>query len=290
MDQPTLLDGLGVHAERLLDRHLKSARDWYPHELVPWSRGSDFVHGKRWSDQDWPLEPRLRSALMLNVLTEDGLPYYVAGIHQLLGECSPWFDWLRRWTAEEMRHATAMRDYLVVTRAVDPIRLEQMRMRYCSNAGIPRAPNALEAFVYLAIQELATRIAHWRTGELLPDPEGQRLMRRIAADENLHHLFYRDLVAAALEIAPSDVIIAIDNQVRHFRMPGHSIGEFDDLAADAAAVGVYSLIDYVDEIVQPLVSNHWVCATDCELSPTARAAHERTAVFIQRARRIARRL
>jgi acyl-[acyl-carrier-protein] desaturase len=289
MDLPTLLDSLGVHAERLLDRHLKSARDWYPHELVPWSRGRDFVDGERWSDQDWPLEPRLRSALVLNLLTEDGLPYYVVGIHDLLGECSPWFDWLRRWTAEEMRHATVIRDYLIVTRAVDPILLEQARMQYCTNAEIPSAPNAIEAFVYLTMQELATRIAHWRTGELLPDPEGQRLMRRIAADENLHHLFYRDLVAVALELAPSEVTIAIDNQIRHFKMPGHSIPEFNALAADVAAAGIYSLTDYVDEIVEPLVSTHWVCA-DSALSPNALAARRRTTDFIQRTRRIAQRL
>ena len=289
MDLPTLLDSLGMHAERLLDRHLSSARDWYPHELVPWSRGRDFVDGEFWSAKDWPLDPRVRSALVLNLLTEDGLPYYVAGLHQLLGESSPWFDWLRRWTAEEMRHATAIRDYLVVTRAVDPTRLEQARMRYCSHADIPHPPDALEAFVYLAVQELATRIAHWRTGELLPDPEGQRLMRRVAADENLHHLFYRDLVAAALELAPSEVIIAIDNQVRHFKMPGHSVPEFNVLAEDVAAAGIYSLTDYVEQVVQPLVSTHWVCP-DGALSPLARAARQRTIDFIERTKRIARRL
>ena len=85
-------------------------------------------------------------------------------------------------------------------------------------------------------------------------------------------------------------IIAIDNQVRHFRMPGHAIPEFNALTADVAAAGIYSLTDYVEEIVEPLVSTHWVCTADCGLSSTARAARQRTTDFIERTRRIARRL
>ena len=42
-------------------------------------------------------------------------------------------------------------------------------------------------------------------------------MSRVAADENLHHLFYRDLVSAALEVDPSGMVAAIDRQVRSLR-------------------------------------------------------------------------
>jgi acyl-[acyl-carrier-protein] desaturase len=27
----------------LLDRHLASAKEWFPHEVVPWSLGRDFA-------------------------------------------------------------------------------------------------------------------------------------------------------------------------------------------------------------------------------------------------------
>ncbi len=290
MDLPSLMEELRHHGARLLDRHLHAARDWYPHEFVPWSKGRDYVESEEWDGREWSGDPRVRSALILNVLTEDGLPYYVAGIHELVGDLSPWFDWLRRWTAEEMRHAMAIRDYIVVTRAVDPRQLEQLRMRYCSEAAIPRAPNPLEAFIYLAMQELATRLAHWRTGELLPEEAGQRLMRRVATDENLHHLFYRDLVAAALEIAPSAVTIAIDNQIRHFKMPGHGVPQFAELTADVSAAGIYSVGDFIDEIVDPLVSTHWAPRNGSRLSPAAEQAHRRTVDFVHRLRRLAGRL
>ncbi len=37
-----LLDELEPAAEQLLDRHLAMAKDWLPHEYIPWSLGRDF--------------------------------------------------------------------------------------------------------------------------------------------------------------------------------------------------------------------------------------------------------
>ena len=34
---------LAPAAEQLLDRHLGTAKEWFPHEMVPWSRGRDFA-------------------------------------------------------------------------------------------------------------------------------------------------------------------------------------------------------------------------------------------------------
>jgi hypothetical protein len=63
--------------------------------------------------------------------------------------------------------------------------------------------------VYVAFQELATRVAHRNTGRLANDPVADRLLTRIATDENLHMVFYRDLIAAALELAPDQTLGAI---------------------------------------------------------------------------------
>jgi acyl-[acyl-carrier-protein] desaturase len=79
--------------------------------------------------------------------------------------------------------------------------------------------------VYLTLQELATRIAHWDTGRLLDDI-GSVILKRVAADENSHFLFYRDLVAAALRADPSRTVEAIDRQVTSFEMPGAEIDGF----------------------------------------------------------------
>ena len=55
---------------------------------------------------------------------------------------------------------------------------------------------------YVSFQELATRVSHRNTGKATGDPIADQLLARIATDENLHMVFYRNLVAAALEIAP----------------------------------------------------------------------------------------
>ena len=42
-------------AESELARHLSMAKDWYPHEYVPWSEGSDFdgpLGGRAWSEEE----------------------------------------------------------------------------------------------------------------------------------------------------------------------------------------------------------------------------------------------
>ena len=67
----------------------------------------------------------------------------------------------------------------------------------------PHAETVADAFVYLALQELATRIANHNTGKAVADAEGYTVMKRVAADENLHHLFYRDWCRRRLEIDPS---------------------------------------------------------------------------------------
>ena len=36
----------------LLERHLENAKEWFPHEFVPWSRGRDFVGTDEWDPNE----------------------------------------------------------------------------------------------------------------------------------------------------------------------------------------------------------------------------------------------
>ena len=92
-------------------------------------------------------------------------------------------------------------------------------MAQVSGGNTPPPTASLEGFVYLALQELATRISHRNTGAQIGDPVGFEVMKRVCADENLHQLFYRDLAAAAFEAAPNEMMIALEKQVRKFAMP-----------------------------------------------------------------------
>ena len=110
MDEAELLHELEPTVERLFERHLATTKEWFPHEHIPYSRGRDFDAGAAWSEADADLggaviDDAARSSLVVNLLTEDNLPYYFRTIERTFGEDGPWGAWSKRWTAEEGRHS-----------------------------------------------------------------------------------------------------------------------------------------------------------------------------------------
>ena len=77
-------------AEKLLNRHFEKTKEWHPHALVPWSRGEDFEPGYEWSPEEAALPAEVRSALFVNLLTEDNLPYYFRDIERMFGRDGAW--------------------------------------------------------------------------------------------------------------------------------------------------------------------------------------------------------
>jgi len=118
------------------------------------------------------------------------------------------------------------------------------------------APSTLRGLAYVAFQELATRISHRNTGRYSDDPVADRIMVRIAADENLHMVFYRDILAAALKVQPSAAVRAIVDEVLAFQMPGAGIANFVRKAAQIAKAGIYDLRAHRDEVLLPIL-RHW---------------------------------
>jgi acyl-[acyl-carrier-protein] desaturase len=283
VDDATLLAELLPTAEHLVDRHLGIAKEWFPHDLVEWRTPP--VAGSV-----EPLPDGVASAVFVNVLTEDNLPYYFASIDGLFGRDGAWGYWTRRWTAEEGRHSIVLRDYLIMSGHVDPVSLERARMAQVTGGVSPQAGTIADAFAYLALQELATRIAHHNTGKALPDAEGYAVMKRVAADENLHYLFYRDLVSAALEIDPSGMMEAIKRQVLTFEMLGTGIPDFAQHAKAIARAGIYDLGVHHDSILRQVVLGHWDVAGRQGLTASAETARDRLLQFISRLGRASARL
>jgi acyl-[acyl-carrier-protein] desaturase len=284
-----LVDALTPRVEALFERHLATTKPWMPHELIPWERAADSNPRGAWSSDRSSLSGGVRSALVVNLLTEDNLPYYFETINRVFAN-DVWREWARRWTAEEMRHGIVIRDYITVTHAVDLGALEDARMRQVSGGQVPQRDNAIDALVYVALQELATRISHRNTGTMLADEAGYRVMARVAADENLHHLFYRDLVATALEIDPSATVCAIANEVCTFEMPGTGIPDFDVHAVAIADAGIYDLRLHHDQVLVPVVLRHWGLESVEGLDADAERARERAVHHIERIDRVARRI
>ena len=277
-------------AEELLERHLSSVKEWHPHALVPWSRGRDFEADYEWSPEETDLPPEVRSALFVNLLTEDNLPYYFRDIERMFGKDGAWGEWVRRWTAEEGRHGIVIREYLTVTRAIDPVELERGRMVQMSGGQVPEPPSAIDGLVYVTLQELATRISHRNTGALIEDRAGYDIMRRVAMDENHHFLFYRDMAKAAMEIDPSQAVEAMERQVIGFAMPGEGIPDFNVHAKAIANAGIYDLAAHYEQILEPIVLRYWDLPGVEGLNAEAEQARERAIAYIEKSKRVADRI
>ena len=285
-----VLEALESTAEKLLERHLSTTKEWFPHTLVPWDRAAGFDEDYEWSALEANLPAAVRSALFVNVLTEDNLPYYFRDIERMFGRDGAWGEWVRRWTAEEGRHGFVINAYLLATRSIDPVELERARMIQVQTGAVPEPPNAAEGLAYVALQELATRISHFNTGSHIDDPAGRAVMRRVAADENLHFLFYRDAMSAVFELDPSAAVIATERQATNFAMPGVGIPEFTAHAKAIADAGIYDLAIHHDQILVPVVMREWRVAELEGLSAEAEQARERLIRYIGRVGKVGRRI
>jgi acyl-[acyl-carrier-protein] desaturase len=264
-----------------LDRHLALAKEWHPHDYIPWSEGRDFAFlgGEDWAPEQSRLDDTAKAAMITNLLTEDNLPSYHREIATRFGRDGAWGTWVGRWTAEENRHGIALRDYLVVTRGVDPVELERARMDYMTTGYDSGDKSPLEAVAYVSFQELATRVSHRNTGKATGDPIADRLLARIATDENLHMVFYRNLVEAAFDIDPDETMRAVANEVIGFEMPGATMAGFRKNSMLIAKAGIYDLRLHHDEVVAPILRK-WKVFERTDLGPEGEKAREELATFL----------
>ncbi|AMT73741.1 acyl-ACP desaturase [Mycobacteroides immunogenum] len=279
--QTRLLTELEPVVEENLERHLRIAKPWAPHDYVPWSRGRDFAFlgGEDWRPEDSPLDPVAQAALVVNLLTEDNLPSYHREIATRFGRDGAWGTWVGQWTAEEGRHSIALRDYLVVTRGVDPGNLETMRMAHTVAGYDSGDKTPLEALAYVSFQELATRISHRNTGKASGCPIADQLLARVALDENLHMVFYRNLMAAAFDIEPDAAMQAICKEIIGFAMPGMGMEGFAQNAIAIAKAGIYDLRIHHDDVLQPIL-RFWRVFERDDFGPEGEQARQNLAKFL----------
>ncbi|WP_052616581.1 acyl-ACP desaturase, partial [Mycobacteroides abscessus] len=260
-----LLHELEPVVEENVHRHLGVTKDWNPHDYVPWSEGKNYkaLGGQDWDPEQSKLSEVAKIAMITNLLTEDNLPSYHREIAMNFTMDGPWGTWVNRWTAEENRHGIAIRDYLVVTRSVDPVELEKLRVEQMTRGFSPGqnrqggdelfAESLFDSVVYVTFQELATRVSHRNTGKACAEPVADELLKRISTDENLHMIFYRNLVEAGMHIAPDQALKSIHKVLDNFKMPGYTIPGFRRNAVTIATGGVYDPQSHLDEVVMPVL-------------------------------------
>ncbi|TPG33468.1 acyl-ACP desaturase [Mycolicibacterium hodleri] len=291
LTDPELIRELEPVVEAGVNQHFAATKNWAPHDYVPWSDGSNYqaLGGRDWELERSPLSELARIAMVTNLLTEDNLPSYHRAVAGYFTLDDAWGTWVNRWTVEENRHGIALRDYLVVTRAVDPMELERARMLQVTAGFSPGqqgqgdiAPESfLDAAAYVTFQELATRVSHRNTGKACDEPVADALLKRIAFDENLHMIFYRGLTGAALDLSPDRAMHSICRILVNFQMPGFSIPNFRRNAVKMAVGGIYDARQHLDDVVLPVLRKWRIFERD---DFTAEGERERDALgaFIER--------
>ncbi|MEV6134797.1 acyl-ACP desaturase [Nocardia sp. NPDC051990] len=249
-----LLASLADEVELNLRRHVAAADGWQPHEYVPWDDGRNFgfLGGIDWEPEQSELSETAKLALTVSVLIADNLPSYHREVGKYLRTGS-WWRWVGRWTAEENRHEILIRNYLMVTRSVDPVQLERLRMDQMTKGFRRPALHLLDVLATCAFEEAAAAIRHRNTAALGENEMVTAIAERIATDDELQSIFFADLVGAAFGIAPDQTMRAITDSVLRFQVPTVTLPDgrsSDDALAEA---GIYDRAKEGELVFGPLL-------------------------------------
>src|SRR5215218_6204509 len=212
-----------------LNRHLESEDIWFAHDYVPFGQGENFAFlgGRDWDASDVTLPKHITDALEILLIEKDNL----AGYHRefvfsfILEE--KWGRWLGRWTAEEHLHAIALRNYLVVTREVDPTANEDVRVEHVMKGYRADTYSQIERLVFMAFYERAYAVYTRNLEAQITEPVLNGLVGRIARDEDRRD---ETIEAIARRAADLDVVGADIDAYADKRKVVADAGIFDDAA------------------------------------------------------------
>ena len=108
-----------------------------------------------------------------------------------------------------------------MTNGYDPVLVAADRMEDLVNEyGDIDEVGLLHSVAYVTFQELATRVSHRNTGKACNDPIADRMLQRIAADENLHIGLLPQHLRRRHGPSPDQTLRAVTDIVTNFQMPG----------------------------------------------------------------------
>lgn len=224
-----------------MDRHLNTDDIWFAHDYVPFDRGENFAFlgGRDWDPSSMTLPRAHTDACEILLLLKDDLAAHHRELveHFILEDW--WGRWLGRWTAEEHLHAIALREYLVVTREVDPTANEEARVEYLMQGYRADSYTQVEILVYMALTERTHAVFCRNLAAQLEEPILAGLIDRIARDEARHELFFSNLVAHCLTYVRDETIAAIAKRAAELQVVGGDIRSYQDKVQNVAAAGIF---------------------------------------------------
>ena len=227
--------------EANMDRHLNTEDIWFAHDYVPFERGENFAFlgGRDWDPSQMTLPRTITDACEILLLLKDNLSAHHRELveHFILEEW--WGRWLGRWTAEEHLHAIALREYLVVTREVDPTANEEARVQYVMKGYRGDMYTQVETLVYMAFTERTHAVYCANLAAMIEEPILAGLVDRIRRDEERHELFWANLVAHCLEYTRDETIAAIAARAADLQVVGADIDTYHDKVQNVAEAGIF---------------------------------------------------
>lgn len=224
-----------------MKRHLATEELWFAHDFVPWDQGENFAFlgGRDWEPSDVTLPKHVTDALEILLITKDNLAGYHRELveHFILDE--QWGRFLGRWTAEEHLHAVALRNYLVVTREIDPSANEDVRVQHVMKGYRADTYSQIETLVFMAFFEREHAVFCRNLEAQISEPVLKDLMGRIAKDEERHEEFFSNLVAHCLTTKRQETVAAIAARAAELQAVGGDIDAYQDKVAHVAEVGIF---------------------------------------------------
>lgn len=245
MAQKPVADALTLELEPVvkeqLRRHLDTEDAWFAHDYVPFDQGENFAFlgGRDWEPSDVTLPKKVTDALEILLITKDNL----AGYHRELVEHfileDKWGRWLGRWTAEEHLHAIALRNYLVVTREVDPVANEDVRVEHVMKGYRANTYSQLETLAFMAMWERSHAVFCRNLAAQIDEPVLRDLVGRIAGDEERHAEFFTNVVAFCLASMREETVEAIATRAAALDLVGADIDAYADKVQTVAEAGIF---------------------------------------------------
>jgi acyl-[acyl-carrier-protein] desaturase len=227
--------------EQELRRHIDSEDVWYAHDYVPFEQGENFAFlgGNDWDPSQVTLPKTITDALEILLITKDNL----AGYHRELVFSfileGKFGRWLGRWTAEEHLHAIALRNYLVVTREIDPTANEDVRVEHVMKGYRADTYSQVERLVFMAFFEREHAVFCRNLQAQITEPLLKELVGRIAHDEERHEEFFANLVSHLLSYSREETIAAIAARAADLDVVGGDIDAYADKVQKMADAGIF---------------------------------------------------
>jgi acyl-[acyl-carrier-protein] desaturase len=284
-----VLKDLESKVREMMDAHERKRELWFPSDFInPKADECPETHYKQLRERAAGIPDAARTALAINLLTEEGLPHFHRLLAVYLDDDSYWRIWNNLWTAEEDRHGQVLHDYARETRILQQRKLEELQFEYLKAGFHPtwdRDP--YRVFVYTTVQERATQYSHAQTGRVVAEyePGLGTILANVAQEEARHFTFYRSVFEEILTRDPDQALHSASFILPSIDMPGYTIPGFRDMADVIRRAGIYGPRDYL-RIVQEQI-RYWKIDKIEGLTELGRKAQEKIMAIPDRLRRVA---